>query len=43
VDRKNREKYDNYFRIVLDTYIKGHNLFNYDSERLAESVLMKRI
>jgi Ser/Thr protein kinase RdoA (MazF antagonist) len=42
IDRKNREKYDSYFRVVLDTYKNGHGLFNYNSERLAESVSLKR-
>jgi Ser/Thr protein kinase RdoA (MazF antagonist) len=39
IDRKNREKYDSFFRIVLDTYENGLGLFNYDSEGLAESVI----
>jgi len=43
IDKKNREKYDSYFRIVLDTYKNGHGLFNYDSKGLAESILMNRI
>jgi Ser/Thr protein kinase RdoA (MazF antagonist) len=43
IDKKNRQKYDSYFRVVLDTYRNGHGLFNYDSERLAERVLLKKI
>jgi Ser/Thr protein kinase RdoA (MazF antagonist) len=42
IDKKNREKYDSYFRLVLDTYENGLGLFTYDCERLAERVLLER-
>lgn len=43
IDEENRREYDSYFKAVLDAYEKGHVLFNYDFERLAESVSLKRI
>jgi len=43
IDKKNREKYDSFFRVVLDTYKSGHVLFTYDFEQLAESISQKRI
>lgn len=34
IDEENRKRYDDYFRRVLDTYKKGHPLFEFDFGRL---------
>ncbi len=43
IDKNNREKYDGFFRVVLDTYDNGLGLFDYDPEGLAESLFAKGI
>jgi len=42
IDKNNRMKYDSFFRAVLETFENGHGLFNYNFERLAHSVPLKR-